>query len=364
MRGMNTKPLLSFAVLSDFSLTIDEDGLLQILPYGQFRAVDGRPFDAPYYLADDTIGYRLAAQLNMLKTDLVIDYEHQTLNAKENGEPAPAAGWLKAHSYVWKLGKGLFARSDWTNRAQAFIDNKEYRYLSPVLSYDPTTGEIYAFFHIALTNTPALDNLPEIMAALSQTFQKTEQKPMEALKLLKQLLGLAESADDTQTTAALNTAINQMTGNKGIAACNTTLSQFIQDAQKQVVALSAEPDPAKYVGVSVMTEVQKQVVALSNQLKAIETEKAQSLITVALSDGRLLPAQKEWAENLATSNITALTQFLSTTTPVAALNQTQTNGQPPAGVDNKTAVLTETQIAVCSQLGISQEDYLKAKETE
>ncbi|WP_434777686.1 phage protease [Neisseria sp. Ec49-e6-T10] len=367
---MNTQTPLSFAILSDFSLHTDADGLLQILPYGQFRARDGRPFDAPYWNLDDASGERLAAQLNTRLKDLVVDYEHQTLNAQKNGLPAPASGWLKARHYVYKPGQGLFARVEWTSKAQSFIDNNEYRYLSPVFAYDKN-GEIYQFLHLALTNTPALDNLPEIVAALSQSFTFMEQKTMnEALKLLKQLLGLPESADESQTVAALNTVTNLMTSSKGLATCNTNLIQFMKDNQAHIVALSTaesiqvEPDPAKYVPIDVVKSMQTELAALSNKVKEFEGKQSDELIQAALSDGRLLPSLKSWAEGLAKTNIVALTEYLGSAQPVAALSQTQTNGLPPAGLDNKKGALTQEQIAVCSELNITPEEYLKTLETK
>ena len=43
----NTTPLLSIAILTSFELETDGNGWVKLLPFGQFRAVDGRPEDAP-----------------------------------------------------------------------------------------------------------------------------------------------------------------------------------------------------------------------------------------------------------------------------------------------------------------------------
>ncbi|WP_258237666.1 phage protease [Pseudomonas sp. Q2-TVG4-2] len=48
------------------------------------------------------------------------------------------------------------------------IAGKEYRYLSPVFSYDKRTGEVLELHHVGLTNFPALDgmnSLPTLAAA-------------------------------------------------------------------------------------------------------------------------------------------------------------------------------------------------------
>ncbi len=96
--------------------------------------------------------------------DFVIDYEHQTIQASKNGQPAPAAGWFKR--LEWREGQGLFAVDvRWTARAAAMIVAREYRYISPVFGFDPTTGEVQSLQSAAITNNPALDGLTDIAAA-------------------------------------------------------------------------------------------------------------------------------------------------------------------------------------------------------
>src|SRR5258708_27555760 len=78
---------------------------IQLLPAGEFRAIDGRPAEVQAWKLDRATAERLIAEFNAKKNDLVIDYEHQTLHAEDNGKPAPAAGWIKA--LEWREGKGL-----------------------------------------------------------------------------------------------------------------------------------------------------------------------------------------------------------------------------------------------------------------
>ena len=94
------------------------------------------------------------------------------------------------------------------------------------------------------------------------------------------------------------------------------------------------------------------------QLAAHEAEKTAQLITAALSDGRLLPAQKAWAEGLGKSNPQALAEFLATAQPLAALSATQTGGIPPAAAEKG---LSADEARVAEMLGISAEDYAKQK---
>jgi phage I-like protein len=65
------------------------------------------------------------------------------------------------------------------------IAGKEYRYLSPVFSYDKQTGEVLELHHVGLTNFPALDGmsaLPALAAArFNLTLQPGVQRPADQL---------------------------------------------------------------------------------------------------------------------------------------------------------------------------------------
>jgi len=135
---------------------------IQLTPAGRFRAADGRPQDAGTWQIDDAIAARVVARVNARTNPIVIDYDHQTLKTDQNGQPAPAAGWIRR--VEWIPGHGLFGLVDWTDRARAAIDAGEYRFVSPVLSYDRTTGEVRDLLMAAITNVPAIDGMAEIRA--------------------------------------------------------------------------------------------------------------------------------------------------------------------------------------------------------
>ncbi|WP_367025219.1 phage protease [Methylococcus sp. ANG] len=86
----------------------------------------------------------------------VVDYNHQTLIAAGSGGEAPAAGWIDPVTLVWREGAGIAATVKWTAEARAAIAADQYRYLSPVFSYDAKTAVPLCILSVALTNTPAL----------------------------------------------------------------------------------------------------------------------------------------------------------------------------------------------------------------
>ena len=53
-------------------------------------------------------------------------------------------------------GGALLARTNWTPRAKAQVENREYRFLSPVFDYAKDTLRIVRMVSVGLTNTPNL----------------------------------------------------------------------------------------------------------------------------------------------------------------------------------------------------------------
>ena len=100
---------------------------------------------------------------------IMIDYEHASLSP--SGEGAPASGWMyKFYLDTEAENPGIYADVEWTPRAKKMIDEKEYKYISPVIvepSVDPVTGEQvpYELFNAALTNVPFMyDKIAEIIS--------------------------------------------------------------------------------------------------------------------------------------------------------------------------------------------------------
>lgn len=318
---MKTKPnpsqIAIAACLFEFSDTVPAE--IQLLPSGLFKARDGRPAPLKGWFIDGAIAETLIAQANSQQDHLLIDYEHQTLNAVNNGQPNPASGWFK--ELEWREGVGLFAVNvDWTAKASAAIAAKEYRYISPVFTFDKTTGAVTSLLMAALVNTPALDGMKDLTALATAFFQPcetsqglnscaTQGNPMDLTELIK-LLGLADGSD----MAAVLEAIKE-------------LKATADKASGEVEALKAKtPNPAEFVAVSVMSAVQNELAALKADLN---TDKVTQLVTAALGDGRLLAAQKDWAEKLGNNDLAALSSYLNTVQPIAALRSNQTHGKAP-----------------------------------
>jgi phage I-like protein len=322
---------------------------IQLLPAGYFSSEDGRPgslkgVTATQWRLTMEDAWKLITALEKSKNQMVFDYEHQTLLAADNGQPAPAAGWCK--KLEWVDGQGLFATDvQWTDKARAMILAGEYKYISPVFEFDKTSGVVTRLVNAALTNNPALDGMEPVMAALSKQLSPTD--PLDDLpkelpmKLLLAALGLLATATETEAVAAL-------------AALQTRADTATANVT-QVAALTANQfDATKHIPLSEHTKVAEQLAALT---ATAETAEQAQLMTAALGDCRILPANEAYWRG---QPVAVLRSFLKDAQPLAALKGLQTNGKPPEGDPTKTSLSAE-ELAVCKTTGLTPEQFIAAK---
>ena len=340
----------NFAALT-YELVPGADGVTaeaHLLPPGPFRSTDIRPVECEAWQLDAQIAARVIARLADKKSDTLIDYEHQSLRSEKNGQKVLAAGWLP-NTLEWRdpasTGSGQASTSSgrtgglyatgiaWTSDAKKEIAAKQYRYVSTVFYYDADTGEVLEIISIALTNTPGLDGLDALAAMARAAMSRGEINDFSTtggadMPLTEKEVAALTSERDTlkQSSAAL-------------AAENTTM-------KTQVAALTSERDTLKV------------------KVDAIEKEKAEAALTAekakhaevlqaALTDGRLVPAQKTWAEK---QSLAALTEYLDATNPLALLGK-QADGKGAEGSHG----LSEVELAYCTKMSVKPEDYAKAK---
>jgi phage I-like protein len=224
------------------------------------------------------------------------------------------------------------------------IAGGEYAYLSPVFLYSPDDGEVLLLRHVALTNAPALD-LPQVAlrAGEETDFSTEEEPPMTLLQQLLASLGLAKETSEADVLSA-------------VAALKAKADQ-VDGLNAKVAALSSQaPDPSKFVGVETMAALQAEVAALTSQING---DKVTQVVEAALTAGKLLPAQKDWALSLGKANLAALTEYVEKTPAIAVLGGMQSDQTKvdAGGADQ----LSEAEMAVCKATGISAEDFIKAK---
>lgn len=331
---------------------------IQLFPAGQFRPTDGRPLPVDSWFIDAAAAARVIAALGTRKNLPVLDYEHQTLHAESNGQPAPAAGWIK--SLEWREGEGLFGVVELTARAAQMIHDGEYRYVSPVFLFNGKTGAVESIEMAAITNHPALDGMQPLALRAAARFQIGDDSMNALTKALYLALALADNATEDQAIAALTKHFeaDPLTDvRKALGVADDADPTAVTAACKALVARPvAKPDPAQFVAVATFEHVKSELAALTAK---INTRDVEELVEAGLADGRLLASQREWATELGASNLTALTKYLASTTPMAALTGAQTKGKQP---EPKSAdALTASELAVCKATGITPKDYAASK---
>lgn len=181
-------------------------------------------------------------------TDLPIDYEHQTLGgsyASPSGQ-APAAGWIKR--VIAEPGVGLLADIEWTPQAREMLSAREYRYLSPVAVIRKSDRKLVAVHSAALTNKPAIVGMLPIVS--------------------RQSSGVVE----------VGAASDRIDGGSPLESLRAELDLPV-DAGAEVVLLAAGQRIAELEQSARLRHVQERVQA-------------------AMREGKLVSAQRAWAEAL------------------------------------------------------------------
>lgn len=164
-------------VLSSTSEIREAPAYIKVLPCGYVSSEKGD------FIVDADSFHLMKAYMEHRNIDVVIDYEHQTLNDVQ----APAGGWIK--ELVLK-SDGVYAKVAWTERARKYLINREYRYLSPVVQVRKRDRKAVQLHSVALTNTPAINGMTPIINSMSLAEDKPDQDVMQ--KHILKMLNLSE----------------------------------------------------------------------------------------------------------------------------------------------------------------------------
>lgn len=330
---------------------------VHLLPFGTVLGRDGR---GPYTLRDKAHAAQVIAVTKAAQgaTDLPIDYEHQNQLAPPHVKPRPAAGWLKPNSL--EVGpNGIWGRVEWTATAAQQLGERAYRYLSPVFNH-ATDGTVLRIVGAALTHFPNL----ELTALASQGATM----PGDTLTSAKALLGL-DGADDATflkvcgDLAKLTKAFVTHLGLPADTGAAGVMDALMQKANSQPppTTATASQAPEVLAAVEAIQAVASQAQAYREQLSQAQVDKA---VSAAMDAGQVSPAMRGWATALASQDPDAFQGFLKTMPPVfAAMLKSDFSNRPAAPPANGDGSgLNAGQLAVCSQMGMSPEDYRKNME--
>lgn len=324
--------------------------LIQLLAMGSNDTRNGVP---PKVVVDDTAHAKAIATASMARykgAPILIDYDHQSVFAANPsvGGRAPAAGWM---TKIIGTDDGVFAQVEWNTAAALQITASEYRFISPYFTHRKD-GRVISVINAGLTNTPNLD-----LAALASenAVSLEEDETSMDFKAIASALGLADTADEAAILAAI-------AANKGaISATATALGVvFASDpsvivaaatAVKAEVTKTGVPDPAKFVPISVLNDVQASVATMRSELDTVKAERLTGMIDDASE--RLTPAMRAYAESL---EETSLASFLGAL-PETSLGRKTVKGDPKPGGDT----LSDEERATASMWGLSDAEFIASR---
>lgn len=291
--------------LCDSELPSQAPEWVHLFPTGPITGRDGRA-----WTLDDPDA--LIAAFKARRVDLPVDFEHQSENAdaRQSG-PVPAAGWIKE---LQMRANGLWGRVDWTTQARDLIQSRAYRYLSPAFLHTPD-AKIRQLKGAGLVHYPNLH-----LTALASQETKMERTPLAAR--LSALLNLPETTSDEDIIAAFQ------------------------------AALSAEPDPEKYVPITAM---QSALADRNLQSANMSEYQVEAKVAQALRNGHITPGMKDWASALCRQSAASFDQFIANSaSPFAHLSTSFTHMTASPDRDNATQAETALAASICRQLGLSE----------
>lgn len=318
---------------------------VQLFPMGAVKPVDGRePWDAT----------DAQAIVSASKMPASIDYDHGTDRVQQGERNSRAAGWMQELKIGGPNGEpGIWAKVDWTPAGGKAVADREYRYISPVFMHRKKDRAITKVLRASLTNDPAL----ELKALASQ-----QQETTLDLKELAVKLGLPETAtlaevmakiDALQTAQTALASKTKLLGNVAVAA---GLSSDKEVGDTEVTAICAKLKVPATADATKMGEMQQKIdelnIELANVKKGNADDKAKTEVEKAIADGKLPPAQKDWAIGYCSRDPEGFAKF------IGAQPKLLPNGSlAPQGA--KEGDLSDEQKQVCEQLGLDPEVYKK-----
>lgn len=324
--------------------------VVKLLPLGLVKSQKGD------FIVDEESFEAIKSGFEERGIDIVIDYEHQTLEDVQ----APAGGWIKD---LFIQDGAIAAKVEWTPKAQEYLKNKEYRYLSPVVLVRKTDSKAVVLHSVALTNTPAIDGMFPIVNSINIDEFEQGGNGMDIIKQLAALLGLGEDATEAQVMEKIKAMLGDMENlkaelqkkaNSDGGAGNETVANKvicgllgIDEAKAKTedvaAAIMALKNPSGFVPVSEFNKLKER----------LDKKDSDELVVTALKSGKISAAQKVWAEEYALKDPTGFKKFVEKAPQVVPMEELEIEDTK----GNKTA--DEATLKVCKMLGVSSEDLEK-----
>lgn len=329
---------------------------ITLIPAGTFTLIDGR---GPFRNFDpDAV---VSASLKYAgKTELPADYDHHMDAPATAGIKGVAAGWIKE---LKAEGGAVRARVEWTVAARQHIEAREYRYVSPRFAID-AKGNVLFLTRFALTNHPAITDLPAIAAHALNTPEENDVKFFERLL---GVLAISASVTEDQAIELVRSMVEKINGVTRAAGLTSAAA-----ADDLVAALRGRPETTLLVSAADHKVVVDKLAALEVQVANANTARLTAEISAAveagIAKGQIVPASKDFWIGQCTSaaSTTPVIDFLKTA-PVVLPPGRQSDHRPPIGGGEISAAAVEADpemARMCREAGITFEAFATTRNAE
>lgn len=258
------------------------DEKICIVPVGEFPE---HP-DGPHIINKEHLEQMLKNQ----KTDVMIDMGHEAIWSPS----APAFGWIAQNSLEVR-DDGLYGDyPEFTPDADQLVQDRKYRFLSPaytLMNRDKQGKQIGAkLYPIALTNRPYMD---EEISHLRNSQPNQPENTMSFTDEQKEKMGLTKDATDAEAQKKFDELIE---AGKGAPAADGGGSESEGNGSESGDGTSEGEGAAAKEN----SAVEKRLDALEKEREEAKKNAAESMVDAAISQFKIVPAQKQMWLNSAT----------------------------------------------------------------
>lgn len=337
------------------------------------------------FLFDSQAAAMVMAAYERHGVDLMIDWDHHALLTGQ-GVKAPAAGWFGLEV---RNGDLMAVNVKWSDEGAEDLKSGAYRYFSPLFDFDPGTGRVACLINLALTGTPAMDDIAPLVAASAlrhpiatatagepnmNDLEKAQARIVELERINAAQAGELERLKPAASTVvALSTAVGLAPTAAGveIQGAIVALSRF----RDEVLKVAGKDDPAAALGaLNALVEKAQAADGLQTRIEQVEMAALSSgwkghldsLATNGDGKGRFLtPAKRDRAEKMAIDfgggklteqGIKCAKEYLSD------ILETRQGGSFTAPGSN--LAISPEQQRTNALMGISQTAFVKFQETQ
>lgn len=174
----------------------------------------------------------IAEKLNSENKEILIDKDHSSMkNVLERD--TTAMGFCS--DFKVEKGKGLFGKIKWSDIGKKLVENRCFRWLSPVFKLNKETMSPIELVNIALTNRPAQPDLDPIINSEPQEISNNSNEEIdmtkeEIIELIKSTVAEMKEAEKAETKEEIVEEVKEETKEETL---NEEVVEEVKEEEKE-----------------------------------------------------------------------------------------------------------------------------------